>query len=207
MFRPGAKTSTKLTVMKEKTKKDAILYAAQETFGRYGYAGTTVKMISERAGVAFGLVSHYFGSKEELFLTAGIAMVDSLMDELSRETAKAESGIEAVSIFMKTYLGYTLKQRNTFPVLLRCSPFSDVQVQMDRGKIAKKFQELLNIIRDCVKRGIDDGSIRPLSIDDTATIIYSNIVGTVRTRFLSPYDLPDLYDETAEFVVRSIRTR
>lgn len=193
--------------MKENNKKEAILYAAQETFGRYGYAGTTVKMISERAGVAFGLISHYFGSKEELFLTAGIAMVEALMVDLNKATKEAETGIEAVSIYMKTYLGFTLKQRNTFPVLLRCSPFSDVQVQMDRGKIAKKFQELLNIIRVCVKKGIDDGSIRPLSIDDTSTIIYSNIVGTVRTRFLSPYDLPDLYDETTEFVVRSIRSR
>ncbi|WP_027178365.1 TetR/AcrR family transcriptional regulator [Maridesulfovibrio bastinii] len=193
--------------MKEKTKKEAILYAAQETFGRYGYAGTTVKMISERAGVAFGLISHYFGSKEELFLTAGIAMVDALMIEINKAINETESGIEAVSSYMRTYLGFTLKQRNTFPILLRCSPFSDVQIQMDRGKIAKKFQELLNIIRVCVKKGIEDGSIRPLSIDDTSTIIYSNIVGTVRTRFLSPYDLPDLYEETADFVVRSIKSR
>lgn len=193
--------------MKEKNKKEAILYAAQETFGRYGYAGTTVKMISERAGVAFGLISHYFGSKEELFLTAGIAMVDDLMTELNKATGEAETGIEAVSNYMRTYLGFTLKQRNTFPILLRCSPFSDVQIKMDRGKISKKFQELLNIIRVCVKKGIEDGTIRSLSVDDTSTIIYSNIVGTVRTRFLSPYDLPDLYEETAEFVVRSIRSR
>ncbi|MBI9111992.1 TetR/AcrR family transcriptional regulator [Maridesulfovibrio ferrireducens] len=193
--------------MKGKNKKDAILYAAQETFGRYGYAGTTVKMISERAGVAFGLVSHYFGSKEELFLTAGIAMVEDLMEYLNAEISETTSGIDGVAAFMKSYLYYTLKHRNTFPILLRCSPFSDVQIDMDRTRIALKFQQLLNIIRECVNRGIEDGSIRELSIDDTTTIIYSNIVGTVRTRFLSPYDLPNLYEETTEFVTRSIRSR
>lgn len=193
--------------MKGKNKKDAILYAAQETFGRYGYAGTTVKMISERAGVAFGLVSHYFGSKEELFVTAGVALVDDLMEYLTDEIRKADSGIEGIQLFMKSYLSYTLQHRNTFPVLLRCSPFSDVQIDMDRTKISIKFQQLLNIIRECVERGIEDGSIRDLSIDDTTTIVYSNIVGTVRTRFLSPYDLPNLYEETTEFVVRSIKTR
>lgn len=193
--------------MKGKNKKDAILYAAQETFGRYGYAGTTVKMISERAGVAFGLVSHYFGSKEELFVTAGVALVDDLMNYLIQEIRKAESGIEGVQLFMKSYLSYTLQHRNTFPVLLRCSPFSDVQIDMDRTRISIKFQQLLNIIRECVERGIEDGSIRDLSIDDTTTIVYSNIVGTVRTRFLSPYDLPNLYEETTEFVVRSIKAR
>ena len=80
--------------MKGKNKKDAILYAAQETFGRYGYAGTTVKMISERAGVAFGLVSHYFGSKEELFVTAGVALVDDLMEYLNGEMRKAKSELK-----------------------------------------------------------------------------------------------------------------
>ncbi|WP_027720551.1 TetR/AcrR family transcriptional regulator [Maridesulfovibrio zosterae] len=193
--------------MKGKNKKDAILYAAQETFGRYGYAGTTVKMISERAGVAFGLVSHYFGSKEELFVTAGVALVDDLMEYLNEEMRRAKSGIEGIQLFMKSYLSYTLQHRNTFPVLLRCSPFSDVQIDMDRTKISIKFQQLLNIIRECVERGIEDGSIRDISIDDTTTIVYSNIVGTVRTRFLSPYDLPNLYEETTEFVVRSIKSR
>ncbi len=193
--------------MKGKNKKDAILYAAQETFGRYGYAGTTVKMISERAGVAFGLVSHYFGSKEELFVTAGVALVDDLMEYLVQEIRKANSGIEGIQLFMKSYLSYTLQHRNTFPVLLRCSPFSDVQIDMDRTRISIKFQQLLNIIRECVERGMEDGSIRDLSIDDTTTIVYSNIVGTVRTRFLSPYDLPNLYEETTEFVVRSIKAR
>ncbi|CCO22879.1 TetR/AcrR family transcriptional regulator [Maridesulfovibrio hydrothermalis] len=193
--------------MKGKNKKDAILYAAQETFGRYGYAGTTVKMISERAGVAFGLVSHYFGSKEELFVTAGVALVEDLMEYLNEEIRKAHSGIDGIQMFMKSYLSYTLQHRNTFPVLLRCSPFSDVQIDMDRTRISIKFQQLLNIIRECVERGIEDGSIRDLSIDDTTTIVYSNIVGTVRTRFLSPYDLPNLYEETTEFVVRSIKAR
>ncbi|TIH14875.1 TetR/AcrR family transcriptional regulator [Marinifilum sp. JC120] len=193
--------------MKGKNKKDAILYAAQEIFGRYGYAGTTVKMISERAGVAFGLVSHYFGSKEELFITAGVAIVEDLTEYLSTETRKTSNGLEGIQTFMRSYLGYTLQHRNTFPVLLRCSPFSDVQIELDRTRIAVKFQQLLNVIRESVERGIEDGSIRDLSIDDTTTIVYSNIVGTVRTRFLSPYDLPNLYEETTDFVVRSIKAR
>ena len=53
------------------TKKDHILRSAQVLFGREGYHATTVKQIAEMAGVGLGLVSHYFGSKEELFLQAG----------------------------------------------------------------------------------------------------------------------------------------
>ena len=40
------------------TKKEALLKAAKELFGECGYTETTFKKISERAGVALGLLTH-----------------------------------------------------------------------------------------------------------------------------------------------------
>lgn len=53
------------------TKKELLLKAAKELFSEHGYSETTFKKISERAGVALGLLTHHFGNKEKLFLTAG----------------------------------------------------------------------------------------------------------------------------------------
>lgn len=39
--------------MTQKNKKEALLQAAKELFGEYGYVETTFKKISERAGVAW----------------------------------------------------------------------------------------------------------------------------------------------------------
>ena len=39
------------------TKKEALLKAAKELFGECGYTETTFKKISERAGVALGLLT------------------------------------------------------------------------------------------------------------------------------------------------------
>ena len=50
------------------TKKEALLKAAKELFGECGYTETTFKKISERAGVALGLLTHHYGNKEKLFL-------------------------------------------------------------------------------------------------------------------------------------------
>ncbi len=61
------------------SRRDEILAAAQTLFAEYGYAGTTMRMIAEQAGVAFGLVSHYFGNKEKLFLVAGQEMIDAML--------------------------------------------------------------------------------------------------------------------------------
>ncbi|GAA2238445.1 ScbR family autoregulator-binding transcription factor [Streptomyces nogalater] len=44
----------------------ALLHAAAETFAEYGFAGTTVSRIAERAGLTLGALYFHFKSKEEL---------------------------------------------------------------------------------------------------------------------------------------------
>jgi len=50
-------------------KRRQILDAAVRAFARKGYHACRVGEIAEEAGVAYGLVYHYFGSKEELLET------------------------------------------------------------------------------------------------------------------------------------------
>ncbi|TXL85788.1 TetR family transcriptional regulator [Streptomyces sp. NBC_01725] len=49
------------------TRRELILQAAVELFGRRGFRGTTVRAIAEQAGVDPALVMHHFGSKEKIF--------------------------------------------------------------------------------------------------------------------------------------------
>lgn len=51
---------------KSKTQEELFL-AAFTLFSRYGYEGTTVRMIADKAGVSAGQVTFYFGSKENLY--------------------------------------------------------------------------------------------------------------------------------------------
>jgi len=187
------------------SKRDEILSAAQTLFAEYGYAGTTMRMIAQRAGVAFGLVSHYFGNKEKLFLVAGHEMIDAMLALIRRDMERAGSGLEAVDIFVASYLSYTLANRATFPTLIRCSPFSDDNPHLDRKKIGAKFQELIEELEVILKRGMADGTIAEVPVRDCALMIYAAMVGAVRTVFLSPFGDPGLFDETRRFILRSLR--
>ncbi len=51
------------------TTRADILDAARELFSTGGYDGTTIRAIATRAGVDPALVHHFFGSKDDLFLT------------------------------------------------------------------------------------------------------------------------------------------
>jgi AcrR family transcriptional regulator len=186
-------------------KRDEILAAAQALFAEYGYAGTTMRMIAERACVAFGLVSHYFGNKEKLFLVAGQEMIDAMLAIIRKDMEGAENGLQAVDIFVASYLSYTLANRATFPTLIRCSPFSDDNPHLDRHKIGEKFAELIGEIEVNLKRGMADGTIVSVPTRDCALMIYAAMVGAVRTVFLSPFSDPTLFDETRRFIRRSLR--
>lgn len=186
------------------SKKERILLAAQEIFARSGYAGTTMKMVAEKAGVASGLVFHYYVSKENLFMVAGAELIDTMLTVLREKTEGAPDGCEALGTFVKAYLDFTIENEKTFPTVIRCSPFSDDNPHLDRHKVAAKFRELIDLIEEILERGIRDGSINERPVEQTAFMVYANIVGAVRTRFLTPYRIPGLYEEAREFVLRSV---
>lgn len=56
-----------LNFMGKNDKQDLIIEAALAVFRDKGYANTRMADIAKRAGVSYGLVYHYFGSKDVLF--------------------------------------------------------------------------------------------------------------------------------------------
>jgi AcrR family transcriptional regulator len=60
--RPGRRPGANVT-------REAILAAARAKFGELGYDRTTIRAVAAEAGVDPALVSHFFGSKQELFLS------------------------------------------------------------------------------------------------------------------------------------------
>jgi AcrR family transcriptional regulator len=57
----------------------AVLDAAGELFGRYGFLATSVKRIAEVAGVSKSGLLHHFGSKEEVFRQVFIRAEEDLV--------------------------------------------------------------------------------------------------------------------------------
>ena len=57
------------TTTSQVDKRRLIMEAAVHAFARKGYHACRVGEIAEEAGVAYGLVYHYFGSKEEVLET------------------------------------------------------------------------------------------------------------------------------------------
>ena len=193
--------------MKSLTKKEALLQAAKELFGEYGFAETTFKKISDRAGVALGLLTHHYGNKEKLFFAAGMDVLENFISVLQQATSEAEDGRTGVLNFCRTYLAVSIDPDTHWLVLVRCSPYSDMKTSEDRDVMLRKFEEVHHLLEVQLQRGIEDGSIVPLNPASTAQVITGLMVGANRTRVLTPYTVgtaQDFYTETLSFVDRAI---
>ncbi len=187
------------------TKKDALLLAAKELFGEHGYAETTFKKISERAGVALGLLTHHYGNKEKLFLAAGLDVLDNFTLYLHDSCAKGVHGYDSVMRFCRAYLDFSLDKNEHFMVLVRCSPYSDMKTKTDRDIMYEKFDKVPRELEYHVRRGIEDGSIKQLPPYETTTVLTCSLVGAIRTKLLTPYAPPSLYDDVLTFIATSIK--
>ncbi len=188
-----------------KSKKEALLQAAKELFGEYGYVETTFKKISDRAGVALGLLTHHYGNKEKLFLASGLDVLEHFLAKLREATLDADSGFEAVMLFCKAYLDFSIDKNSNWLVLVRCSPYSDMKTKTDRDLMDSMFEQVHQELETLIVRGVNDGSLANVDSKATAQVIISLMVGANRTRVLTPYALPTLYSEVLDFVARSIK--
>ena len=68
-------------------KQEMIIDAALEVFREKGYANARMADIARRAGVSYGLVYHYFGSKEVLFNLIVGTWWNDLYSMMEREKA------------------------------------------------------------------------------------------------------------------------
>jgi TetR/AcrR family transcriptional regulator, fatty acid metabolism regulator protein len=84
-------------------KRQLILDAAVRVFARQGFHTSRVSDIADEAGVAYGLVYHYFGSKEEvldtLFLERWGILLDAIRDVDARRLPAREK-LEAIAGFI-----------------------------------------------------------------------------------------------------------
>ncbi len=70
-------------------KRRAILDAAVAVFARQGFHGTRVADIADEAGVAYGLVYHYFRSKDEVLDTLFLERWNVLLEVITQIDGQA----------------------------------------------------------------------------------------------------------------------
>jgi AcrR family transcriptional regulator len=145
----------RLVQTRTREREREILRAAIRVFARNGYHGSRVGEVAAEAGVAYGLVYHYFGSKESLLET----IFRRTWKQLLRLVKEIEESDDPAPDQLRAVAGVILRSWQLDPelvgVLVREVTRSP-QLQNEVDEIAHAFAALQRI----VERGQERGELR-----------------------------------------------
>ncbi len=162
-------------------KKELILKAALKLFNLEGFEKTPTARISKEAGVATGLLFHYFPSKEELIAAVYLHCKDSMIAALLAGLDPAAGIEEKLRRAFRNFLAWSQSPGGEF---LFFQQFSDSSLIGERAR--ETGRERCAPLFDLVEEGLSRGALRPARADFAFEIIASMMTSTARYLIAHP---------------------
>lgn len=180
------------------SKKEAILNAAIDLFAERGFNATPTSAIAKTAGVAEGLIFHYFRNKNGILAHILIDMLENYIDAAKNEINSGRTGLEAVENFILFHFRFSKKRSKEVVVLTRDFPIDLLRPDsVYREKITARLNLSLDLVKNCLKKGQKDGSIQKIPIEETAFIIQGMLIGALHLKLKMP-NTPKMSNVSAE---------
>jgi TetR/AcrR family fatty acid metabolism transcriptional regulator len=184
-------------------KRRVILDAAVRVFARQGFNQCRVSDIADEAGVAYGLVYHYFRSKDavldELFLERWNVLIE-LIAEVDRKDLPAEDKLHGVASFIVDSYRHDPELMKVIIVEVTRAANSFAATHLD------KIQEAYAGIEAIVERGQQDGAFRTDVTARFAALAFYGAVEQVLTGWIFgmlPAEEAD-FERSKTFIVETI---
>jgi len=139
----------------QEEKRKLILDAAVRVFARSGYHGSRVGDIAEEAGVAHGLLYHYFASKEQVLQTIFRENWGELLERFRAVEEADEPAAEKLEGIAKILLRTWRNDPDLVTVMVReVARSPQLQAQVD------EVREAFTIVQRVIEQGQADGTFR-----------------------------------------------
>jgi TetR/AcrR family fatty acid metabolism transcriptional regulator len=154
----GANEAARIPAEGEPEKRRAILHAAVKVFADKGYQGCRIADVARQAGVAYGLVYHYFQSKEELLESV---FAEQWMIFIQSIRAIAEGPGDA-SEQLASICRFAIDVFKTAPAAVRVLLLEVARTPnaLRAGSTRQTFETALGLVADVVRRGQASGELR-----------------------------------------------
>jgi AcrR family transcriptional regulator len=183
-------------------RRKQILKAAVEVFAERGFHRTRVSDIAKRAGVAYGLIYHYFESKDEvlncIFEENWAVFLKVLGDLEANKDMRAIQKLSAIAELLVDALRVT---PNVIQVIIQEISRSDRFVQ---PKKVAAFQEAFAAVHRVIVAGQESGEIKRSIDPHVAAYIFFGALETVCTGFMLK-SIAVSSEEDAARVKRTVR--
>ena len=154
---PGPSAGAGAEGRSRRDKRALILDAAIKVFARTGYHGSRVSDIAREAGIAYGLVYHYFKNKEEILHTIFEERWSGFLDvveEISRRDTTSEDKLVSVAALILN--GYRVRPEWVKVLVLEIQRSSRFAEPGQIRAVGRLFESLARIVR----AGQESGELR-----------------------------------------------
>jgi AcrR family transcriptional regulator len=175
--------------MREASRR-RILKAALRLFAAHGYAGTSIRMIAESAGISVGLLYNYFPSKADLL---GALFEESMRDvQASFASAEAAAPPERIDRLVRSSFEILDANRDFW----RMSYGVRMQPAVGTG-LGKRLREWTTTIQSTLARYLKEAGSRRPEVD--AALLFALIDGASQHYVLDPKGYP--LNEVADGII------
>jgi AcrR family transcriptional regulator len=174
----------------QEAKRRQIMEAAVRAFARKGYHSCRVGEIAEEAGVAYGLVYHYFGSKEEVLEEIFRDTWTQMLARIREVAGSGEPAVEQVRKVTALLLRTWRRDPDLVRVLVHEVTRSPEQLKRQIDEIGHAYQALEEIIVN----GQKSGEFRDDLDSKVAAIVFYGALEEVLTGWVMG-QLPDGDDD------------
>jgi len=162
-------------------KRRVILDAAVRVFARQGFHTCRVSDIADEAGVAYGLVYHYFSSKEEILDTLFLERWDVMLQAI----AQADAAHEAPREKLYAIAAFIVDSYRHDPELMKVIIVEVTRAANTFGRThLEKIRDAYSQIAGIVERAQRDGRFRAEITPEFAALVFYGAVEQVLTRWI-----------------------
>ena len=184
-------------------KRRLILDAAVRVFARQGFNGCRVSDIADEAGVAYGLVYHYFRSKDEvldtLFLERWNVLLEAIRETDHQDISPREKLYAIASFIVDSY--------RHDPDLMKVIIVEVTRAANSFGQThLPKIREAYELIANIVAKAQEEGAFKDTITPEFAAMAFYGAIEQVLTGWIFEL-LPqsdEEYEQAKGFVVETI---
>ena len=137
-------------------KRLALLRTAARAFNESGFHQTSLNDLAKRLNVTKPTLYHYVKNKDEILLACQQMALERMQEVLDQVESSSVNGLEKIKLFMRRYAEVVIED---FGICMIMSGDQPLECE-SRGVISKQRDILDSAIRELIKQGIADGSIR-----------------------------------------------
>ena len=189
---------------KKIARRQTIIQAAIEVFGKRSFRNSNISEIARRANVAEGTIYQYFRNKEDLFFSIPIEKTKEFCAELELHLQGMVGPFNKIRKFIWYYL-YFFKMNPEYGRILM------LEMRVSRTFVKTKTYSFLrgstSEILEIIKEGQEEGILRKDANPFVIRQLMLGILEHVVTRWLlkgEKYDLMDSYEDISKLVMDGI---